>query len=688
LDPEDEAPGAAKVVLLSYDTWQSRFAGAASAVGQQLRIDGATHRIVGVVPPQLEGLGVASDVVLPFEIERGSLFVGNIGFGSVARLRETVSLEQARAELQQLLPTAWTRFPGGPLATQEHIEAFSVRVTPYKDRLVGDTASVLWVLLGGVGLVLLVACANVANLLLVRASEQSNEMAVRTAIGASRARVRWEMFKEVLLLSLAGGLGGIALAAAGLRSLITLAPADVPRLGEVALSPRVLLFVLALALISAAIAGAAPLLRMSSIDRALRHAGARVASSRRSQAFRSGVAVVQIAVVLVLLVASGLMLRSFQELRGVEPGFGAPEEVLTLQLNIPAEQVPDLEAVARQFETIAHRLEEVPGVDAVTVGSAIPLDGNNNVNTLYTESSRGPDRPEIERHKWIGGGFFQALQIPLLAGEALSWQDVRLGRPAVVVSESLARKYWGSAAAALGQKLAARPEPPFHYEIIGVAADVRDDGVRQASPAMVYWPLAPRAFWRGTGEDDRFVWRSQSFAIRHSRSQSGYFLRQVQDAIWEINPGLALFETASLERLAQRDPSVAGTLFITQLLTLASAIALLLGVVGVYGLISSSVAQRARELGIRMAFGASASDVRGIVLKRGLELCALGLALGLLLSLGLQAALGHLLFGVRGNDPITLAVASACLLAVVLAASYFPARRAASIDPIHVIRAD
>lgn len=688
LDPADEAPGAAKVVLLGYDYWQSRFAGAPSAVGQQLRIDGATHEIVGVAPPQLHGLGVPSDLVLPFEIERSSLYVGNIGFGAVARLQETVSLEQARAELQQLLPSAWARFPGGPIATKEHIEAFSVRVTPYRDRLVGDTASVLWVLLGGVGLVLLVACANVANLLLVRAFEQSSEMAVRTAIGASWVRVRWEMFKEVLLLSLAGGLGGIALATAGLRGLTALAPADIPRLGEAALSPRVLLFVLAVTLISAAIAGVAPLLRMGSVGRALRDAGTRVASSKRSQVLRSGVAVLQIAVVLVLLVASGLMLRSFRELRRVEPGFGAPEDVLTLQLHIPAEQVPDHESVARQFETIAHRLEEIPGVDAVTVGSAIPLDGNNNVNTLYTESSRGPERAEIERHKWIGGGFFRALQIPLLAGEELSWQDVRSGRPAVVVSASLARKYWGSTTAALGQKLAARPEPPFYYEIIGVAADVRDDGVRQESPAMVYWPLAPRAFWKGTGEEDRFIWRTQSFAIRNSRALGPNFLRQVQGAIWEINPSLALLRTASLERLAQRDPSVAGTLFITRLLTLASGIALLLGVIGVYGLISSSVAQRAQELGIRMAFGASADDVRRIVLKRGLMLCALGLPLGLCSSLGLQAALGHLLFGVRGHDPATLAVASCGLLAVVLAASYFPARRAAAIDPIRVIRAD
>ncbi len=688
LYPADEVSGAAKVVLLSYDYWQSRYAGAPSAVGQQLRIDGATHEIVGVAPPQLHGLGVPSDLVLPFEIDHSRLFVGNIGFGAVARLQETVSLEQARAELQQLLPTAWTRFPGGPIATQEHIEAFSVQVTPYKERLVGDTASVLWVLLGGVGLVLLVACANVANLLLVRAFEQRNEMALRTAIGASGLRVRWEMFKEVLLLSLAGGLGGIALGAAGLRGLTALAPAEVPRLGEAALSPRVLLFVLTLTLISAAIAGVAPLLRMGSVGRAVRLAGNRIASNKGSQAFRSGVAVLQIAVVLVLLVASGLMLRSFRELRGVEPGFGAPEEVLTLQLHIPAEQIPDHESVARQFEAIAHRLEEIPGVDAVTVGSAIPLDGNNNVNTLYTESSRGSDRAVIERHKWIGGGFFRALQIPLLAGEELSWQDVRSGRPVVVVSASLARKYWGSAGAALGQKVAARPEPPFYYEIVGVAADVRDDGVSQESPAMVYWPLAPRAFWKGTGEEDRFVWRSQSFAIRYGRAQDPHFLRQVQNAIWEVNPSLALRRTASLERLAQSDPSVAGTLFITQLLTLASGIALLLGVIGVYGLISSSVAQQAQELGIRMAFGASAGDVRSMVLKRGLTLCALGLPLGLGLSLGLQVALGHLLFGVRGNDPATLAVASAGLLAVVLAASYFPARRAAAIDPIRVIRAD
>ncbi|MEM6701306.1 MAG: ADOP family duplicated permease [Acidobacteriota bacterium] len=690
LEPADEAPGAAHVVLLSHDYWQKRYGGDASVLGEQLRIDGKPHEIVGVAPAELQHLGPASDLILPFEIDRSRLYVGNIGFGSVARVREDVSLEEARAELQRLLPNAWERFPGGPIATKEHIEAFSVEVVPYKDRLVGDTASVLWVLLGGVGLVLLVACANVANLLLVRASEQRGEMAVRTAIGASRMRVRWESFKEALLLSLAGGLGGVVLASVALRGLIQLAPADVPRLGEATLSPRVLLVVLTLALLSAAIAGGAPLLRWSPLAQTLRGAGTRIASSRGSHALRGGVAVLQVAVVLVLLVASGLMLQSFRELRSVEPGFGAPEDVLTLQLHIPVEQVPEHDAVARQFETIAHRLEEVPGVEAVTVASAIPLDGNNNVNTLYTEGSErsSTDRPEIERHKWIGGDFFRALQIPLLAGEGITWQDVRSGRPAVVVSESLARKYWGSTAGALGQKLAARPEPPFHYEVVGVAADVRDDGVAPASPPMVYRPRAPRAFWRGTGEDDRFIWRSQSFAIRNRRAQDPTFLEQVQEAIWEINPSLALLNTASLERLARSDPSVAGTLFITRLLTLASAVALLLGVIGVYGLISTWVAQQKRELGLRMAFGASAGSVQRMVLKRGLALCAVGLPLGLALSLGLQAALGHLLFGVRATDPITLFLACAALLLVVGAASYFPARRAAAIDPMHVIRAD
>ncbi len=686
----DEAPGAEPIVLLAHHYWESRFGAAASAVGQTLHIDGTTHEIVGVLPRELQSLGVASDVVLPMEIDPARLYVGNIGYGGVARLSADASLEEARAELQQILPSAWVHYPGGPFTAAEDIAAFSVRLLPLRQRLVGETANVLWVLLGSVGLVLLVACANVANLLLVRAHEQSGEMAVRAAVGASAARIRWEAFKEILLLSLAGGAAGLTLAALGLKALLAAAPADVPRLSSVTLSPRVLAVTLLLSLLAAAIAGLAPLLGLTRTAAAQMGQGPRGLARSNGSRFQTTVATLQIALVLVLLVASGLLLRSFRELRGVDPGFGSPETVHTVRLHIPETEEPDVEAAARQFEEIAHRLEEVPGVVAVGMATAIPMDGSNNVNTFFPESTRddGTEGGQIERHKWVGGGFFEALEIPILVGRGLTWSDTAQRRRVAVVSESLARKYWGSLDQALGQRIAARPDPTSWTEVVGVAADVHDDGVAQSGPSMVYWPQVTTGFWRGTDDDAVLAWRENGYAIRTQRMHDGRLLEDIQTAVWSVNPGLPLLQSAPLKQLVSQDPEVAGTLFVARLLTLASALALLLGVTGVYGLISGGVAQQAHELGIRMAFGASGGTVKAMVLRRGLRICAVGTLLGLGVSLGLGRFLGNLLFGVEAFDPATFAASTAALVLVVLGASYLPARRAAQVDPIRVIRAE
>ncbi len=686
----DEGPQAAPVVLLTSHYWRTRFGGDRAVIGRLLEVDGTRHEIVGVVPDDIAALGERPDLILPLRADKSALYVGNIGYGAVARLRAGVTLNQVAEELQRLLPSAWERYPGGPIATAEDVRAFSVVVVPLKQRLVGESASLLWVLLAGVGLVLLVACANAANLFLVRTADKRTEMALRRAIGASALRVRWEYIKESLILSLAAGLLGMALAALGLKALVAVAPVQLPRIQEVSLSPLVLLTTFAISLVAGLAIGLLPALRAGRLGagEALVGGCSRGALKGSSQRFQSTVAIAQVALILVLLIASGLMFRSFQKLGQVEPGFGKPENVQTLRLYIPPDEVPEIEDAALVFETIARRLEQVPGVDGVALATAIPMDGNNNVNAFYAESSskEGAGRGVIKRHKWVGGEFFSVMQIPIVAGREIEWQDVQNRLPTAVVSASLAREYWGSPEAAIGQRIAARPEPPFWYQVVGVAGDVRDDGISQEALSMVYWPQVARGFWNGTSADSILAWRDNGFAIRSNRVGDSRFLGELERAIWEINPQLPLLQSATLPELMAR--SIASTSFLTQLLAVASGLALLLGLAGVYGLVSNSVSQQSQELGIRMAFGASARDIQVLVLRQGLVILVAGVLLGLGLTLGLRNAMGHLLFGVSPSDPVTVAMASVSLALVVLAACYFPARRAAAVDPMDVVRAN
>ncbi|UCC73878.1 MAG: ABC transporter permease, partial [Gemmatimonadota bacterium] len=343
---------------------------------------------------------------------------------------------------------------------------------------------------------------------------------------------------------------------------------------------------------------------------------------------------------------------------------------------------------AATHERIAHRLAEIPGVQSVALGTAIPMDGNGNVNPLYVAGFdyTGDQTPSIRRHKWIGGGYLETLEIPLLLGRTLTWQDVRQRAPAVLVSESLAREYWGSAQAALGQRVSVRSEPPRWYEVVGVVADVREDGLGQDPPLMVYWPQVTLAFWEGDPPDQVRTWRGMGYAIRSDRIGTVGFLDEVRAAVWEINPNLPVRGLQSLEDLMGQ--SIARTSFTLALLGVAAGVALLLGVIGVYGVISYAVSQRSREMGLRMAMGAQAGQVKRMVVRQGLILAAVGVAIGLALALGLTRLMVGLLFGVSPVDPLTFLAVAAALIGVALVASYLPARRAAGLDPMDVLRAE
>jgi predicted permease len=509
-------------------------------------------------------------------------------------------------------------------------------------------------------------------------------------MGASRRRIGWEYLKESLLLGIIGGIAGLALAYVSLEFLVAAGPANLPRMDEVSLNRDVLLFTLAVSLGAGVFFGMFPVLKhgRGGLVNALKQGGRSGTAGRERNRVRNALAVSQMALALVLLVASGLMLRSVISLRNVDPGFHNPETVLTFRLFLPGNDFAEEEEIATTYEAIARRLEQIPGVASVALGTALPMGVGNNVNPLYIEGLEytGENPATIRRHKWIGGDFLETLEIPLLLGRTLTWQDVHERAPAVLVSERLAREYWGSPAAALDKGLAIRPDPPRWYKVVGVVADVRDDGLGANPPLMVYWPHVTAAVWQGDAEDELTVWRGAVLAVRSPRVGTAGFVDEVRAAVWDINPNLPVRNIQSLDDLTAQ--SISRTSFTLVLLCIAAGVALLLGLIGVYGVISYGVSQRSSELGMRMALGARAEDVTGMVLRQGLVLAVVGLGVGMALALGLTRLMAGILFGISPRDPVTFALVPLLLLFVALAATYLPARRAAQVDPMEALRAE
>ena len=672
--PDDEVPDGPLAVILGHGYWEAQFGSDRDVVGRTIEVDGASWEIVGVAPPEMRSLEEDPALILPIRFDRARTFIGNIGFGSVARLKDGVTLEEARADVERLLPLAWEKFPGNPAASGRP-DQYTVLVQPLKDRLVGSVADVLWILLAGVGVVLAIACANVANLFLVRAEAREGELALRTALGASRARIGWETTRESLLLGLLGGIAGLGFAYGGLRMLSAIAPADIPRLQNVTLDGSVLLFTLGLSVATGVLFGLLP---------GRRNLSGRGVTGR----MQNGLVMSQVALALLLLVASGLMLRTMMSLRDVDPGFGAPEEVLAFRLTIPTREMPDIEEAASAFERIARRLEEIPGVESVAMATRIPMDATGNVNPFYVDGIAPPGGdgpPPFRRQNWLGQGYFETLQIPLVAGRAFTWDDVHARFPGAIISESLAREYWNSPEEAIGQRVSARPEPARWHEVVGVAADVRYRGVAEDPALMVYWPQVTLGFWQGTTLEQVQSWRGMGFALRSDRVGTPGLVDDVREAVWEISPNLPVRNVSTLPELMSQ--SVAQVSFTMTLLSVASGMALLLGLVGVYGVMAYAVSRQTRELGVRLALGASSADLRAMVLRNGIRVAGLGVLVGLGLAWAVTRLMAGLLFGVSVVDPVTFVVAAVGLTLAAAAACYIPATRAGGVDPIEVLKA-
>ena len=686
LTGEDDQPGSPLRVLFTHGYWQRRFGGDPAVVGRTIVVDGNHAEVIGVLPASFRFLRTSPDIVMPMRLDRSEVFVGNFSYRAVARLKPGVTIEQANADVARLLPTVPDRFPMPPGFTREMYQQIGLapNVRPLEEDVIGDTRNVLWVLFGTVGIVLLIACANVANLFLVRSEGRQQELALRAALGASRGRLARSLLGESIGLALAGGLVGLLFAYGAIRLLVRLAPAGLPRREEIALDPIVLLFALAVSIVAGVLFGLIPVLRFGTPSMAALKEGGRASSDGPSRnRTRNALVVAEIALALVLLIVSGLMLRTFVALRQVEPGFVRPEEVQTFRISIPEMLVKDPVQVVRTHEQIAAALARVPGVTSVGLGSSITMDGFDSNDPIFARDVTPEDGslPPIRRYKWLGPGYVETLGNRVTAGRTIDWNDIYQQAPVVMVSDGLARELWGSPAAALGKQVRNAPGSPWR-EVVGVVADERDDGLNQPAPKIVYWPMMIKEFW----DEAIHVRRTMAYAVRSQRMGSPSFMKELQTAVWSVNPNLPLASVATLDQV--RADSMAKTSFALVMLGIAGAVALLLGVVGIYGVIAYIVAQRTREIGIRMALGAQMSDVSRLFLRHGVTLAAIGIAIGLVAALLLTRLMASLLFGVSAVDPVTYIATALALGGTAVLATYVPARRAAKTDPLVALRVD
>jgi predicted permease len=685
----DQDPRGAKTVMLSYAYWQRRFGGDRGVIGRSLQVDGQTRTIIGVMPRSFRFLDLRFDLLVPFAFDPTNQILAGFGLNGIARLKPGVTLAQADADVSRLIGVWMDSWSNGPKSNPHYYEVWRIapNFQPLKQQVVGDVGNVLWIVMATVGLVMLIACVNVANLLMVRAESRQQELSIRAALGAGRGRIARELLIESVLLGMMGGAVSIAVAETGLRLLRALGPADLPRLSEVTFDAGSLGFTFALAVFSGLLFGSIPAWKYARMKgSAMLGSANRTASvGRAQQRSRNVLVIAQVAMALVLLVSAVLMIRTFTALRNVDPGFQDAAHVQTMNIYIPEQVALDPHTVARMQRNIADNLAAIPGVASVGFAAALPMDGNDPMNDLIMVEGKdypGGDGP-VQLFNYVSPEYFQTLGTHLVAGRDFTWDDLEGVRPMVMVSESFARESWGSAQAAVGKRVKKYPRSPWQ-EVIGVVEDVHVHGVDEKAPAIIYWPamfydrFAPLPLMNGL--------RFASYAIRTSRAGTTGLLNQMQQAVWSVNGDLPLAQVGTMQELYTQ--SMARTSFTLVMLAIAGSMALALSIIGIYGVISYSVSQRTREIGIRMALGAQRDGLRWMFVRSALVLTAVGVVIGVGAAAGLMRLMKSLLFGVSPLDPVSFLAVPLVLAAAAALASYLPARRAAAVDPVEALRAE
>ena len=687
LSESDQVPRGPQRVMLSYGYWQRRFGEDRSAIGRNITVDARPREIVGVTHKGFRLADTDFDVMVPLAFDRAGLILAGFGFEGIARIKPGMSIAEANADLTRMLPIWMDSWTNGPGTNPHFYETWKITpmIRPLKQEITGNVSDVLWVVMGTIGLVLLIACANVTNLLLVRIESRQQELAVRTALGASWPRLVRGLLVESVMLGLMGGVLGAGFAYAGVRLLLATAPANLPRLSEISLDARTLGFTLLLALLSGLLLGLIPALKYAGprASLALRSGGRAASASRERHRARIILVVGQVAMALVLLVSAGLMIRTFQALRTVDPGFTDAQHLQVMRISIPAQLVAEPERALRMQNQILEKLAATPGVKSAGFVSEMPMEGiDSDWDCIFAQDKTYPDEvmAPLYLYKYISPGFLQAAGTRLVAGREFTWEEVYGLRPVVMISENLAREMWGTPSAAVGKQLREFASMPWH-EVIGVIQDVRERGVQDKAPEIVYWPpMMEYLFGRKTPDSVRTL----TFVMRSERAGTEAFLNEIRQAVWSVNSNLPLASVRTMQGVY--DKSVARTSFTLVMLGIAGIMAVALGLIGIYGVISYTVSQRKREIGIRLALGAQGEDVVQMVLRQGAKMALAGVAIGIGAALGLTPLMRSLLFGVTAQDPRTFACVAALVIVVALLACYIPARRATRIDPLMALR--
>jgi putative ABC transport system permease protein len=673
----DDDPHSPEVVMLGHGYWQRRFGGDPGVVGRRITVDGTAREIIGVLPQAFWFMDMPRDVVVPLRFDRATVRLAGYNFRAIGRLRPGVSIQQVDGDVARMIGIELGKFPppNGMSVKMMEDARLGPNVRPLIADLIGDIGTSLWVIMATIGIVLLIACANVAHLLLVRTEGRAQELAVRTALGAGRGRLAREMFVESLLLGLIGGAAGVGVAVAALKLVLNMNPPRLPRLELISVDATSLEFTLIVSVLAGLAFGTIPVLKHGRVRlaEALRAGGRNASAGRDRNVARNTLTIVQVALAVVLLIGSGLMIRTFQSLRHVQPGFSDPATLQTLRVAIPGDAAPDDARLLVLEQNLVNRLASLPGVSSASLMDGLPMTGFSSQDPIFASdhSYRANQIPPLRRYIRVAPGAFQVLGTPLVAGRDFDWTDIHEKRPVVLISENFAREYWGSATNAVGKRIRSNPNDSWS-DVIGVVADIRHDGADRPAPSTVYWPL-------------RSV-RSPTFIIRGPRAGLESYATEIRQAVAAVSRSLPITQVQTMAQVYDR--SMSRTAFTLTLLAICGGMALLLAAIGIYAAISYTVAQRTREMGIRLALGARQDRLTLMFVRHGLLWGGIGAAAGLVAAAGLSQLMSALLFAINPIDPLTYAVVVICLLAVAALASYVPARRVTRIDPVEALRAE
>ncbi len=672
--PEEGRAGHEQVVLLSDGLWRRRFGADRGVLGRKLVMNGQSREIVGVLPPGFQ-MPRDAEVWTPLVFAAADLAPdnrGSHGLRAIARIKPGLTFAQARADMAAVSSRIIEQNPTYPYKDYN----FAVILVPLLEQQIGDIKMALWVMMGAVSLVLLIACGNVANLLLARASARQREIAVRQALGVGRWRLTRQLLTESVLLALAGGAAGLALAFGALRLLVAATATSFPRVAETHLDPGVLMFTLLVSLATGILFGLAPAFQAARHDThdTLKEGGRGIVGGA-SQGLRSALVVGELALSLALLAGSGLLIRSFLRLQQVDAGFRA-DGVLTMRVSLPEQKYAKPEQTRAFYRELLDRVRQLPGVDAAGAANGLPLGGTgwSGTTTIDTQAVPEKDRSPETDQRPVTAGYFEAMGIPLVRGRYFDRRDIETAAPVAIVDETLARTYWpGEDAIGKRIKQGDRESSAPWRVVVGVVRHVRYRTLESPSRVEFYWPYPQTDFALG----------SMSLAI-HTGADPRMLANAVQKQVSALDPDQPVYRIRTMQELMAE--SVARRRLSMFLLAIFAGVALLLAAVGIYGVMSYTVAQRAHEMGIRMALGARGKNILWLVLGQSLWLTGAGLLIGLAGSLLLTHLLATLLFDVKASDPFTYLLVALFLAAVAQVASFLPAWRATTIDPVTALR--